>query len=164
MNQNPTNMNEEQIGKAILDAAFKVHTTLGPGLLESIYESALAIELKRRGLKAERQKPVPVYYEGEILDAAFRIDLLVEGKVLVELKSVEAVIPLFKKITTNYIRLLPVKLGFLINFNEAHLRHGITRITNGLEGKTFFAEQDQMADNNYNKPSQPSRSSRDPIQ
>ena len=156
-------MNEEQIGKAILDTAFKVHTTLGPGLLESIYESALVIELKRCGLKVERQKPVTVYYEREILDAAFRIDLLVEGKILVELKSVEAVTPLFKKITTNYIRLLPVKLGFLIKFNEAHLRHGITRITNGLEGKSFFAEQDQTADIHFNKPSQPSRSSRDPI-
>src|SRR5580704_14190421 len=104
---NPRELTEEEIGKMILDSAFKVHTALGPGLLESIYESALAIELANRGLFVERQKPIPVFYEGVELDSAFRADLIVEKKVLIELKSVEAVTPLFKKITANYIRLIP---------------------------------------------------------
>ncbi|HEY4414884.1 MAG TPA: GxxExxY protein [Verrucomicrobiae bacterium] len=142
-------MNEEEIGKAILDSAFKIHTTLGPGLLESVYEAAMAIELKNRGLYVEKQVPVAVTYENEQLEVGFRADLIIERKVLVELKSVEAVTPLFKKITTNYLKLIPLKLGYLINFNENHLKNGISRIVNGLEGKNFFP------------PSQPSRSSRD---
>ena len=155
------NLNEEEIGKIILDSAFKVHTALGPGLLESVYESALASELRRRGLNVERQKPVPVIYEGETLDTGFRVDLLVEGKVLVELKSVETIIPLFKKITTNYVRLLPVKLGFLINFNEAHLKNGITREVNGLEGKPIFGRSEARPSVDLRSPSLPSRASRD---
>lgn len=142
-------LTEEQVGKAVLDAAFKVHTTLGPGLLESVYEAAMAVELRKQGLRVERQVPIPVSYEGERLEVGFRADLIVEGKVLVELKSVEAVTPLFKKITTNYLKLTSLKLGFLINFNELHLKEGITRVVNRLEGKPFFSA------------SQPSRSSRD---
>jgi GxxExxY protein len=149
LNQNSTNFSEEEIGKIILDSAFKVHTALGPGLLESVYEAAMAVELKNRGLRVEKQVPIAVTYEGEQLEAGFRADLIIEQKVLVELKSVETVTPLFKKITTNYLRLIPLKLGYLINFNEAHLKNGITRVVNGLEGKNFFS------------PSQPSRSSRD---
>jgi GxxExxY protein len=145
----------------ILDSAFKVHSALGPGLLESIYESALATELVKLNLFVERQKPIPVFYEGVELDSAFRADLLVEKKVLIELKSVEAVTPLFKKITTNYIRLIPVKLGFLINFNEALLKNGITRITNGLEGKGFFNKSYQSLPIDLKNPSLTSRSSRD---
>jgi GxxExxY protein len=149
LNQNSTNFNEEEIGEIILDSAFKVHTALGPGLLESVYEGAMAVELKNRGLRVEKQVPIAVTYEGEQLEAGFRADLIIEQKVLVELKSVETVTPLFKKITTNYLRLIPLKLGYLINFNEAHLKNGIIRVVNGLEGKKFFS------------PSQPSRSSRD---
>jgi GxxExxY protein len=100
-------------------------------------------------LLVERQAPIAVSYEGEQLEVGFRADLIVEKKVLVELKSVEAVTPLFKKITTNYLKLIPLKLGYLINFNEDHLKDGLTRIVNNLEGKSFFP------------PSQPSRSSRD---
>ncbi len=140
----------ERIGKAVLDAAFQVHSVLGPGLLESVYEAALSVELKKRGFHVERQVPIAVTYEDEQLDVGFRADLVVESAVLVELKSVESVTPLFKKITTNYIKLIPLKLGFLINFNEVHLKNGITRVTNGLEGKLFF-----------NSASQPSRPSRD---
>ncbi len=161
MKANQTNLNEEEIGKMILDCAFKVHTALGPGLLESVYESALTIELTKHGLLVERQKPIPVIYDGVELDVSFRADLLVERKVLVELKSVEAVTGLFKKITTNYIRLIPVKLGFLINFNEEHLKHGITRVTNGLEGKPFFAGHSDNPNIDFNKPSSSSRPSRD---
>ncbi len=143
-------LTEEQVGKAVLDAAFKVHTTLGPGLLESVYEAAMAVELRKQGLSVERQVAIPVVYEGERLEVGFRADLIVEHKVLVELKSVEAVTPLFKKITTNYLKLIPLKLGFLINFNELHLKDGITRVVNHLEGKPFFSA------------SPPSRPSRDP--
>jgi len=156
-----SNLDEEAIGKIILDCAFKVHTALGPGLLESVYESALASELTRRGLTVGRQKPIPVIYEGEALDVAFRADIIVEGKVLVELKSVETVLPLFKKVTTSYVRLIPLKLGFLINFNEVHLKNGITRITNGLEGKPFFNKLAGSVDLHLQNPSQPSHPSRD---
>ena len=144
-------LTEEQVGKAVLDSAFKVHTTLGPGLLESVYEAALTVEMRNRGLRVERQVPIPVCYQGKRLEVGFRADLIIEGKVLVELKSVEAVTPLFKKITTNYLKLIPLKLGFLINFNELHLKDGVTRVVNGHDGKEFFGN-----------PSLPSRPSRDP--
>lgn len=144
-------LNEEQVGKAALDAAFKVHTVLGPGLLESVYEAALAVELRNRRLRVERQMPIPVVYEDERLEVGFRADLIVEQQVLVELKSVESITPLFKKITTNYLKLIPLKLGFLINFNELHLKDGLTHIVNGAERKAFFSQH-----------SPPSRSSRDP--
>ncbi|MFO1475991.1 MAG: GxxExxY protein [Verrucomicrobiota bacterium] len=154
-------LGEEAIGKAVLDAAFKVHSALGPGLLESVYEAALALELSKQGLSVERQKPVNVYYSGQLLEVGFRADLLVEGLVLVELKSVEHVTPLFQKIVTNYIRLIPVRLGFLINFNEAHLKNGIQRVTNGLEGKPFFGSEASPSGPLPAFPSPPSRPSRD---
>ena len=120
-------MSEEIVGKAILDAAFHVHTVLGPGLLESVYEAALARELQKRGHKVERQKGIPVHYDNEILEIGFRADLIVE-----------AITNVFKKTVNTYLRLIPLKLGFLINFNEAHLKDGILRVVNGLEGKPFF--------------------------
>jgi GxxExxY protein len=132
-------MKQEITGKVVLGAAFKVHTKLGPGLLETVYEAALAKELRKLGHQVERQKPIPVFYDGELLEEiGFRSDLIVDGLVLVELKSVSEVIDLFKKIAYNYLRLIPLQLGFLINFNEAHLKDGITRIVNGAEGKSFF--------------------------
>jgi GxxExxY protein len=132
-------MKQEIIGKAVLDAAFKVHTKLGPGLLESVYEAALAKELRKHGHGVERQKPIPVFYDGELLEeVGFRADLIVDAHVLVELKSVAQVTDLFRKTTWNYLRLVPLQLGFLINFNEVRLMDGITRITNGAEGKSFF--------------------------
>ncbi len=136
---------EEIIGRTVLDAAFKVHTTLGPGLLESVYEMAMARELERRQLRVERQKAIPVYFEGEKLEVGFRADLIVQGLVLVELKSVDAVTPLFHKIVTNYLRLIPMRLGYLINFNEAHLKNGITRIVNRIEGKPFFTSTREVS-------------------
>ena len=133
-------MNQEVVAKAVLDAAFKVHTVLGPGLLESVYEAALSRELIKRGHRVERQKPIPVFYEGEPLDdIGFRADLIVDGLILVELKSVAGVTDVFKKITLSYLRFIPLKLGILINFNEAHLKDGITRIVNGVEGKPFLS-------------------------
>jgi GxxExxY protein len=137
-------MNIETVGKAVLDAAYKVHTCLGPGLLESVYEAALAKELGKRGLHTVRQLAVPVYYDGDLLDEiAFRADLIVEGSVLVELKSVAHISDLHKKTTWNYLRLIPLTLGFLINFNEVHLKSGITRVTNGAEGKSYFDPKPQ---------------------
>jgi len=127
-------MNIEQIGKAALDASFKVHTKLGPGLLESVYEAALAKELRKQGHSVERQKPIPVFYDGELLDeVAFRADLIVDGKVLIELKSVAVVTDLFRKTTWNYLRISDITLGYLINFNQLHLKDGIDRIVNGAK-------------------------------
>jgi GxxExxY protein len=134
-------MNVEQVGRQVLDGAFHVHTVLGPGLLESVYEAALTLELRKRGLRVEVQKAIPVFYEGTQLDVGFRADLVVEGLVLIELKSVEAVTPLFKKITNNYVRLIPMQLGFLINFNVAHLKDGITRVVNGIDGKPVWSRE-----------------------
>jgi GxxExxY protein len=132
-------MKQEITGKVALDAAFKVHTKLGPGLLETVYEAALAKELRKLGHHVERQKPIPVFYDGELLEEiGFRADLILDGLVLVELKSVSEITNLFKKIVHNYLRLIPLQLGFLINFNEAHLKNGITRIISGAEGKSFF--------------------------
>jgi GxxExxY protein len=152
---------EEQIGKMVLDAAYKVHTALGPGLLESVYEAALAIELTKQKLVVERQKPIAVYYEGVLLDAAFRADLIVENAVLVELKSVEQITATFKKIVTNYLRCIPLKLGYLINFNEAHLKNGIVRVVNGLEGKEFFGRPEEIDLQQTSRPSLPLRPSRE---
>jgi len=160
MDRHLTNLNEETIGRMILDSAFKVHTALGPGLLESVYESALAIELSKLGLGVERQKPISVMYDGRPLDVAFRADLVVNNLVLVELKSVETITPLFKKTVTNYLKLIPLHLGFLINFNAARLKNGIVRVTNGLEGKYFF-NPSIMSEIDFQKPSLSSRPSRD---
>jgi len=132
-------MNQEVLTKAVLDAAFKVHTLLGPGLLESVYEAALARELIKHGHRVERQKAIAVYYDNELLEeVGFRADMIVDGLVLVELKSVTEVTTLFKKITENYLRLIPLQIELLLNFNEAHLEDGITRLVNGAEGKPFF--------------------------
>lgn len=131
----------EEVGRAVLDAAYKVHSVLGPGLLESVYEAALAFELRKRSFRVEQQSPIQVIYENQKLEVGFRADLIVEQLVLVELKSVESITPLFKKITANYLKLIPLRLGFLVNFNVEHLKDGITRIVNGLEGKPSFPQR-----------------------
>ncbi len=130
-------MNTEEIGELTLDAAFRVHRELGPGLLESVYEAAMMIELRHLGLKPERQVPIPVTYQNEDLGVGFRADIVVNQLVLVELKSVESISPVFKKTTLNYLRLLPLHLGFLINFNETLLKNGITRIVNDLPDSNY---------------------------
>ena len=124
-------MTENEIAKQIVDAAYKVHTVLGPGLLESVYEAALAYELAKRGCQVERQKPLPVVYESVRLEEGFRADLVVGGKVIVELKSVETVAPVHKKQLLTYLKLTGLKLGYLLNFGEALMRDGITRTING---------------------------------
>ena len=124
-------MTENQIAKQILDAAFVVHTKLGPGLLESVYEVVLAYELQKRGLTAERQKPMPIIYDNIRFDEAFRSDLVVNGKVIAELKFVEALLPVHAKQLLTQLRLSGLKLSLLINFGEAHLKNGIKRVING---------------------------------
>jgi GxxExxY protein len=125
-------MSENEVAAGIVDAALKVHRILGPGLLESIYEAALALELQKRGSTVEVQKKIVVYYEGEELGCGFRADLIVNGLVLIELKSVEALTDVFKKQTLTYLRLTGLRLGLLMNFNEVLLKNGIKRIVNGL--------------------------------
>jgi GxxExxY protein len=128
-------MTENEIAKQILDAAFRVHTKLGPGLFESVYEVIMAYELKKRGLTADRQKPMHIMYDGIRFDEAFRSDIVVNGKVIAELKSVEALLPVHAKQLLTQLRLSDLKLGLLINFGEAHLKNGIKRIVNGqLDG------------------------------
>ena len=125
-------MHENDIAKQIADAAYKIHTTLGPGLLESVYETVLAHELAIRGLNVTRQAAIPVVYEQISFDEGFRADLVVEGKVIVELKSVEKVAPVHKKKLLTYLRLADKRLGLLINFGEALIKDGITRVVNRL--------------------------------
>jgi GxxExxY protein len=108
----------------------KVHSALGPGLLESAYEMCLIRGLRKRGLRVESQVPIAVRYDGEILDVGYRADLLAEGVVLVELKSVEAVLPIHKAQLLSYLRLSGKEVGLLINFNVEHLRDGIKRVIN----------------------------------
>jgi GxxExxY protein len=126
-------LHENQIAKEVVDVAFHIHTRLGPGLLESVYETILAYEIRKRGFRVERQLPVPVVWDNVQFDEGYRFDLLVEGKVLVEVKSIEAVAPVHKKQVLTYLRLLEKRLGLLINFNEELIRNGISRIVNGLQ-------------------------------
>ena len=125
-------LSENEIAREIVDAAFHVHQRLGPGLLESVYEIILAHELKKRGLRVIRQVPVSIVWDNLHFDEGFRADLLVEEKVLVELKSKEAVIAVDKKQVLTHLRLLDKRLGLLINFGEDLIKNGISRIVNGL--------------------------------
>jgi GxxExxY protein len=121
-----------QITDKIIGAAIEVHRTLGPGLLESAYEACLAFELIERDLKIERQKPLPVVYREVKLDCGYRLDLLVENKVIVELKTVDHLAPLHEAQLLAYLKLSGCKVGLLINFNVLVLRKGIRRIVNNL--------------------------------
>ena len=126
-------MTENEIAKIIVDVAYHVHRRLGPGLLESVYETVLAYELKKRGLKVERQVPVAIVYDEIKFEEGFRADLIVENKVIVELKSVESVVPVHKKQLLTYLRLADKRLGLLINFGSELIRDGISRVVNGLK-------------------------------
>lgn len=117
----------EKVGKAVLDSAFKVHTALGPGLLESVYETTLTYEIRKSGLTVANQLPVPILYDGQKLEAGFRLDVLVENCVIVELKSVENMNPVYEAQIMTYLRLSEKRLGFLINFNVKRLKDGIKR-------------------------------------
>jgi len=125
-------MTENQIATVVVDAALQVHRALGPGLLESVYERVLAHELRRRGLAVRCQVPIPVVYDGIELGVGFTADLLVAGRVIVELKSVARSLPVHKKQTLTYVRLADLRLGLLLNFGAPLMRDGITRVVNGL--------------------------------
>ena len=126
-------MTENEIGTLVVEAAIAVHRELGPGLLETVYEVALAGELCERGLKVDRQVPVPIRYKNISFDEGFRADLVVEGKVILELKSVERVMAAHKKQVQTYLRLTGCKLGYLLNFGQDVMKTGITRCVNGLQ-------------------------------
>lgn len=123
---------ENEISGAIVDATLAVHRQLGPGLLESVYEAALAFELKKRGFQVQRQKSIPVVYESVHLEEGFRADIIVDGRVIIEIKSIEAVAPVHKKQLLTYLRLTGLHVGLLINFNVNLLKDGITRVVNQL--------------------------------
>jgi len=124
-------MHENEIGTVIVDCAVHLHQALGPGLPESEYEVTSARQLEKRGLSVQRQMAVPIEYEGEQFEEGFRADLVVEGKVIVELKSVERINPAHKKQLLTYLRLKGMKLGYLLNFGEALMKEGFARIING---------------------------------
>ena len=123
-------MNEEQIAKIVVDAALKVHRQLGPGLLESSYEACLAYELKQRNLKVETQKPLPLVYEEVKLEVGYRVDLMIENKFVVEVKSVEALNDVHLAQILTYLKLSNCELGMLINFNVSLLKNGLKRVIN----------------------------------
>ncbi len=123
-------MDQNQITEKIIGAAMKVHSALGPGLLESAYQACLLYELREQGLTVESEVVLPVVYEGKKIDAGYRLDLLVEGQVVVELKSVEKTLPIHEAQLITYLKLSGCKVGLLINFNVKHLRDGITRRVN----------------------------------
>lgn len=124
-------MTENQIGTIVVAEAIELHQALGPGLLETVYEVLLARRLVKRGLSVQRQVPIPIEYEGERFDEGFRADLIVHGLVLIELKSVETIHNAHKKQVLTFLRLIGMKLGYLLNFGESLMRDGITRTING---------------------------------
>ena len=125
-------MTPNEVSGQIVDASMKVHTALGPGLLESAYEGCLAYELRKRGLKVAAQLGLPVVYEGVNIDVGYRIDLLVEDTVIVELKSVDKLAPIHEAQLLTYLKLSGRRLGLLMNFNVVHLKDGIKRMVNHL--------------------------------
>jgi len=125
-------MKENEIASTVVNLAYQIHTELGPGLFESVYEAILFYELTQLGFAVDRQKGIPVNWKEINLDLGFRSDLIVENRVLIEIKSIEAIAPVHKKQVLTYIRLTGIKLGLLINFNEALIKEGITRIVNRL--------------------------------
>lgn len=123
---------ENDIATAIVDAAYKIHRSLGPGLLESAYEAVMLYELQKRGFAVSSQVSIPIRYESIFLDTGFRADLVVEDLVIIELKSLEKTAPIHKKQLTTYLKLSGKRLGLLINFGEELIKDGMTRIVNGL--------------------------------
>lgn len=124
-------MNENEIAKIAVDVAFQLHSTLGPGLLESVYQELYVYKLRELGVSVETEVQLPVVYEGKQFTSTFRIDILIEKKLVIELKSVETVLPVHKKQLLTYLRLSNLKLGLLINFGSAYIKDGIERVVNG---------------------------------
>lgn len=125
-------MTENEISKIVFEAGLKIHRKLGPGLFESVYEACLLYELKSEGLFVETQKILPVQYEELIINNAFRLDMIVERKVVLEIKAVDHIIPAHKAQLLTYLKMTGCKLGLLINFNEETFRAGVSRVVNGL--------------------------------
>jgi GxxExxY protein len=125
-------MTENEIARIVVDAALKIHKTLGPGLLESVYQAVLDYELQKRGLRVAQQVGVPVHYEGVKLELGFRLDLIIDGKVIIEIKSVEALAPVHKRQLLTYLKLTGLRLGLLMNFNVELMKNGIHRVVNKL--------------------------------
>ena len=125
-------MTENEIATKIVDCCYKIHVQLGPGLLESVYEEILYYELKKLGLHVDRQKPIAVIWDNLKMNLGFRSDLIVENKVIIEIKSVENIAPVHPKQLLTYLRLTEMKLGLLVNFNVPLIKDGIQRIVNGL--------------------------------
>ena len=125
-------MSENELSKIIVNACFDVHSELGPGLFESVYEQCLYFELTQAGLLVERQKELPVIYKSNAMELGFRTDLIVDKKVIVEIKSIEGIAPVHHKQLLTYLRLTGLKLGLLVNFNEALIKDGVKRIVNNL--------------------------------
>jgi GxxExxY protein len=125
-------MNGNELSKIIVDCCFKIHNKLGAGLLESVYEEVLSYELSRNQLQYERQKFIPITYDGIQMDMGFRADIIVENKVIVEIKSVELLLPVHHKQLITYLKLTNLKLGLLVNFNVNLIKDGIKRIVNKL--------------------------------
>ena len=125
-------MTENEISSIVVDVCYRIHVKLGPGLLESVYEAILNHELIKRGLNVERQKPLPVTWDGVALDIGFRADLIVENKVILEIKSVEQIIDIHGKQVLTYLKITKMKLGLLINFNVPIIKLGIKRVVSNL--------------------------------
>ena len=125
-------MNENNLGDIIIEIAVTMHIELGPGLFESVYETILFDQLRKRGLMVKRQVPVPIVFDGKHFDEGFRLDLLVQEKVIVELKSIEKITPVHKKQLITYLKLSNKKLGYILNFGAEVMKEGITRIVNNL--------------------------------
>ena len=125
-------MTENEIARMIINTAYHIHYELGPGLLESAYEEILNFELKKHGLHIERQKSIPLNWKGDRIDIGFRCDLIIENKVIIEIKSVETLAPVHSKQLLTYLKITGLKLGLLINFNEKLIKDGIVRIANNL--------------------------------
>lgn len=126
-------MDENAIAKTIVDVAYQIHVNLGPGLLESVYQEVMVFELRKRGLSVQPKHPVPIIWDNIEFDKAFEADLIVNEKVIVELKSVEVIHPVHKKQLLTYLRLSDRRLGLLINFGEELIKTGISRIVNRME-------------------------------
>ncbi len=124
---------ENEIGEVVVDAVIAIHKALGPGLFEIVYEVILTHELKKHGLTVERQVPVPIEYDGIKFDEGFIADIIIQNKVVLELKSIESLTKIHKKQVLTYLRLTGCKLGYLLNFGENLMKDGITRIVNGLD-------------------------------
>jgi GxxExxY protein len=125
-------MTENELSKIVIGEALKIHNKLGPGLLESVYETCLKYNLEQSGLKIESQRPIPIFYEGIKMDCGFRYDILVEGKLIIEVKSVETLNDIHLAQTLTYLKLMKIKLGLLMNFNSQLLKDGIRRVVNNL--------------------------------